>query len=548
VRARSADGLAGSIGLVSVESVMTRPAPNPRPFANGESPVEMVADQPHHLEARHISKSYAGAQAVRDVSMSVSAGAVHALVGENGAGKSTLGKIIAGATQPDEGELLIDGEPVSFRNPREALSGGIALVRQEITLVPSLSVLDNVFLGTEHVRGGFVKLGSQLSRFRSLAQETGFDLDPAAKVSMLRVGDQQKVEILRAIVRDAWLIVMDEPTAALDDTESARLVEFVRHLKSRGIGFIYISHDLEEVLSLADDVTVLKDGGHVSTSRTSEVAVDGLVTKMLGRPLTAMFPAKREHRFDEARVVLKVDGLSRAGVFEDVSFNLRAGEIVGMAGLVGSGRTEVARAIFGADPCDAGSVELNGAPCRVRSPHEAIRRGIALVPESRKDQGLIMIASVADNLALPTMRDMTAWGFVRRRRQRSAADRIAQAVDIRMESVDMPVSLLSGGNQQKVAIGKWLVRTPSVLIADEPTRGVDVGARLTIYQLIQRLADEGLAVLVISSELEEVMGLADRILVMHRGRVAGELPGDAEETHILSMAFGRGHLAPTPDL
>ena len=502
----------------------------------------------HRAEARNISKSYAGAQALVDVSLGVATGEIHALVGENGAGKSTLGKILAGAVQPDEGSVLVDGEKVTLRNPREALAGGIALVRQEVTLVPSLSVLDNVFLGTEHVSGGVVRLRPQRSRFRSLSEETGFELDPAAKVSTLRFGDQQKVEILRAIVRDAWLIVMDEPTAALDDSESARFVEFVKHLRGRGIGFIYISHDLEEVLSLADHVTVLKDGRHVSTSQASEEVVDGLVTKMLGRPLKAMFPPKRQRRFDDSPVVLKLDGLTRTGAFEDVSFELRAGEIVGMAGLVGSGRTEVARAIFGADRSDGGTVQLNGEPCRIRSPHDAIKQGIALVPESRKDQGLVMTASVADNLALPSMGSMTVWGIVQPRRQRAAASEVAAAVDVRMESAAMPVSLLSGGNQQKVAIGKWLIGTPSVLIADEPTRGVDVGARLTIYRLLQRLADDGLAVLVISSEMEEVMGLADRILVMHRGRLAAELPGDAREDHILGVAFGRRHPVANADV
>jgi simple sugar transport system ATP-binding protein/ribose transport system ATP-binding protein len=508
----------------------------------------MATERKLQLEVKGISKSYAGVQALLDVSLTVATGEVHALVGENGAGKSTLGKIIAGAAQADQGEMRVNGQQISFRNPREGLAGGIALVRQEITLVPSLSVLDNVFLGTERATAGVVRLRPQRSRFRALAEDTGFDLDPTAKVSTLRVGDQQKVEILRAIVRDAWLIVMDEPTAALDDQESARFVEFVRHLRDRGIGFLYISHDLEEVISLADDVTVLKDGRHVSTSKATEVEVGGLVTKMLGRPLTAMFPPKRRHDFAQAPVVLKLDRLTRAGAFEDVSFEVRAGEIVGMAGLVGSGRTDVARAIFGADPSDAGTVELNGTPCRLRSPHQAVRKGIALVPESRKDQGLVMTASVADNLALPSMGTMTVFGVVQRRKQRAAASRIADAVDIRMDSASMPVSLLSGGNQQKAAIGKWLVRTPTVLIADEPTRGVDIGARFTIYQLIQRLADDGLAVVVISSELEEVMGLADRIIVMHRGRVAAELPGDAQEDHILSVAFGREHLTPTVDL
>jgi ABC-type sugar transport system ATPase subunit len=472
------------------------------------------------------------------VSLGISAGEVHALVGENGAGKSTLGKIIAGAVQPDEGSVAVNGREVSFRTPREALTGGIALVRQEIALVPALSVLDNVFLGAEKRAAGVIKLGPQRRRFKALVEETGFELNPNAKVSYLRMGDQQKVEILRAIVRDAWLIVMDEPTAALTDDESARLANVVRHLRARGMAFLYISHDLEEVLSLADSVTVLKDGRLVSTSSARNQDVGGLVSKMLGRPLSTMFPPKRRGAVEGAPAVLKVSALTRASAFENVSFEVRRGEIVGMAGLVGSGRTEVARAIFGADPYHAGTIEVNGRPCRIRTPRDAIKKGVALVPESRKDQGLVMTSSVADNLVLPAMQAMTVCGLIQRRRERAAATSVAETVDVRMDNIRLPVAMLSGGNQQKVAIGKWLVRPPSVLIADEPTRGVDVGARFTIYQTIQQLAEKGLAVLLISSELEEVMGLADRILVMHRGKLVAELPGDAEEDHILSAAFG----------
>ncbi len=491
------------------------------------------------VEVRDISKRYAGVQALTDVNLNVSAGEIHALVGENGAGKSTLGRIMAGAVHPDGGQVLVDGTPVTFKNPRDALGRGIAMVRQEVTLVPSLSVLDNVFLGAEHTVASVVQMRPLRQRFQALNDETGFELDPDMKVSMLRVGDQQKVEILRAIVRDAWLIVMDEPTAPLTDHEANGLIDFIRHLRRRGMGFVYISHHLEEVLSLADSVTVLKNGCLVSTTAAGGEQVESLVTKMLGRPLNAMFPSKRQQRFDTAPVALRVEGLTRGRAFRDVSFEVRTGEIVGMAGLVGSGRTEVARAIFGADPFDSGTVEVGGKPVRIRSPRDASRHGVALVPESRKDEGLIMNASVTANLMLPSMASNSFFGPIRARREQAAALEVAKSVDVRMQSLEMAVSMLSGGNQQKVAIGKWLVRRPSLLIADEPTRGVDVGARLNIYQVIQRLANEGLGVLLISSELEEIMGLADRILVMHRGQLAMELPGDAAEDHILSAAFGR---------
>ncbi len=491
------------------------------------------------VEVQHASKGFAGAQALIDVSLKIASGHIHALVGENGAGKSTLGRIIGGALAPDEGTILVDGKEVSFRHPRDALTRGIALVHQEIMVVPSLSVLDNVFLGTETTTAGWVQLRSLRQRFRTLVGETGFDLDPDVKVSTLGVGEQQKVEILRAIVRNAWLIVMDEPTAALTDEESVRLIAFVRHLRDRGLGFLYITHKLEEALAVAETVTVLKNACHVSTAPAAEEDVDSLVTKMVGRPLSAMFPAKRQRSFSGAPAVLSVSGLTQGRVFQDVSFEIHAGEIVGMAGLVGSGRSEVAQAIFGAGSLDEGTVQLLGEPVRIRSPRHAAKHGIVLVPESRKDQGLIMSASVRANLMLPSMAIRGFCRPIRPSRETVTANSVAKSVDVRMESVEIGVSMLSGGNQQKVAIGKWLVHRPLLLIADQPTRGVDVGARLTIYELLHRLADEGLGVLLISNELEEVMGMADRILVMHRGRMVAELPGHAEENDILNAAFGR---------
>jgi ABC-type sugar transport system ATPase subunit len=488
------------------------------------------------LELQHISKHYGGVQALTDVSLTLAAGRIHALVGENGAGKSTLGKIIGGAVRPDSGTVLLDGDPVTVRTPREALASGIALVHQEIALAPALSVLDNMFLGAEATTAAFVKLRPQRRAFRELMAQTGFDLDPDARAASLRVGDQQKVEIARAIVRNARLLVLDEPTAALTAHESERLLDFLRAMRDRGITFVYVSHNLSEVLGLADSVTVLKDGRRVSTAESSACSIDSLVTQMLGRPLAAMFPPRRPAGGRRA-VAMRVDGLTRAGVFENVTFEIHAGEVVGMAGLVGSGRSEIARSIFGADPVHGGSLELNGKRVRVRSPRDAVRHGIALVPESRKDQGLIAVGSVAANLTLPALASFASYGWISRRREHEIAHRVVRDVDVRTRGVGVPVATLSGGNQQKVVIGKWLVKRPVILIADEPTRGVDVGARYTIYELIQGLAADGLGVLLISSELEEVMGLSDRILVIHRGRVAAELSGHATKDEILRLAF-----------
>jgi simple sugar transport system ATP-binding protein/ribose transport system ATP-binding protein len=476
-------------------------------------------------------------QALQDVSLTIARAEIHALVGENGAGKSTLGKIIGGAAQPDEGTLVVSGDETSFKSPREALDGGIALVHQERSLAPALSVIDNIFLGGEMTRAGLVAMKAQLEKFNELAERTGFNLNPRSKVGMLRVSEQQKVEIMRALARDADLIVLDEPTAALTAEESSGLLDLIKDLRDRGTTFVYVSHYLEEVLDLADTVSVLKDGRLVSTGPAASEDVEGLVAKMLGRSIGAMFPDKRELPAD-APVRLRVNGLSRAGALQDVSFEIRAGEIVGMAGLVGSGRSEVAHAIFGADPIDSGTIEIDGKVRRIRSPNHAVKSGLALVPESRKEQGLVMNASVRANLTLVSMERVTRGGLLRMKQEQSVATRAAEQVDVRMANIDLPVAMLSGGNQQKVAIGKWLLRDPSILIADEPTRGVDVGARSTIYQLIQQLADSGLGVLLISSELEEVMGLANRILVMHRGRLVAELAGDAQEDHILHTAFG----------
>jgi len=494
------------------------------------------------VEFRGISKHYGGARALDDVSVTVEAGEIHALVGENGAGKSTLGKIVAGAVSPDAGEIVVDGRTVSFRSPRDAVRHGIALIHQELALAPAMSVLDNIFLGAEPGRGGLLDRGDQRARFRELAARIGFEAPPSARVESLRVADQQKVEILRALVRDARLIVMDEPTAALTRVEADRLLQIVRELRRDGVTVIYVSHVLADVLALCDTVTVLKDGRHVETAPASERTVESLVTAMLGRSLELVFP-EREPPPADARVVLSVRGLSRPPAFEDVSFDLRAGEIVGLAGLVGSGRTEIVRAIFGADPA-SGAVEVEGRPLRRRAPARGIRRGLALLPESRKEQGLVMMRPVTENVTIAHLGEVVDAGVIRTRRERRVVAAVLKAVDARAASYSMPVAALSGGNQQKTAIAKWLVRTPRVLLADEPTRGIDVGAKLGIYELIKELAAKGLGVLLVSSELEEVLGLAHRVLVVRAGRIVADLAGDAaNEESVMRAAFGSGAAA-----
>jgi ABC-type sugar transport system ATPase subunit len=491
----------------------------------------------HLLELQGVSKHFGGVQAVVGASVSFHRGTVHGLVGENGAGKSTLGKIIGGALVPDAGELLLDGVPVRFHAPREALAAGIALIAQEIALVPKATVEENVLLGIEPNSGGLLHPGRQRSRFTELNERTGFGLDPAARVESLRVAEQQKVEILRAIAREARLIVMDEPTAALSRDESERLVAYVRELASAGTTVVFISHYLDEVLSVCDTVTVMRNGQIVRTAAAGEETQQGLVQAMVGRELSLEYPAKTPPPAS-ARVVFEVDGLRRAGVLEDISLTLRAGEILGVAGLVGSGRTELVRALVGVDRPDGGTIKLDGEPVRFRGPRQAARHGVVMLPEDRKQQGLVMIRPVRENLTLPSLGDLATAGFVSRRTETQRTRELASEFDIRARSLDAPVVTLSGGNQQKSLFAKWLARTPRVLLADEPTRGVDVGAKRQIHELIGRLAREGMAVVLISSELEEVLGLAHRVVVMRRGRIVAEYTGEeATMDRVLNAAF-----------
>ena len=503
----------------------------------GSDPDRLAPGSALGIEACDIAKRYGGAQALDHVSVTIAPGEIHALVGENGAGKSTLGKIVAGAVVADHGALRVNGRAVAFRSPRDAIREGIALIHQELALVPALSVIDNVFLGVELGGRGVVDRAAQLKRFEALAARIDFTQPPSARVETLRVAEQQKVEILRALVRNARLIVMDEPTAALTRIEADRLLQMTRDLRRDGVTVIYVSHVLADVLALADTVTVLKDGRHVKTVPAATETIDGLVTAMLGRSMALVFPPRHAPPAT-APVALSVRGLSRPPAFADISFDIRAGEIVGLAGLVGSGRTEIARAIFGADPAD-GAVMVDGETLRGHDPGTGIRHGLAMLPESRKDQGLVMVRPVRDNASLAHIDQVCRFGVIDAAGERQRVAEVLASVDARAPNLAMAVSGLSGGNQQKVAIAKWLVKTPKVLLADEPTRGIDVGAKRAIYELLQGLAGQGLGVLLISSEIEEVLGLAHRILVIRNGRVVAELPAEeADEAAVMRAAFG----------
>ncbi|MFT3865159.1 MAG: sugar ABC transporter ATP-binding protein [Solirubrobacterales bacterium] len=493
-----------------------------------------------HVALRDVSKNFGGVQAVRDVTMSVKRGDIHALVGENGAGKSTLGKIIAGVHAPSAGEMTVDGRPVHYRVPRQALGDGIAMIEQELALLPRSSVLDNVILGTEDGRGGIVERRRSRRRFEQLVEESGFDLDPNAKVGELRIADQQKVEIMRALARDARLIIMDEPTAPLTPVEAERLYEVMRNLKAKGTTVVFVSHFLSEVLALADTVTVMRDGRHVRTVPAAEETESSLVEAMLGRPLDTAYPGLPDCPA-EAPARLIVEGLTAKGRFEDVSFSLRGGEVLGVAGLIGSGRSEVARAIFGADPYDDGRILVDGEEASFRSPTGAIAAGVALLPEDRKGEGLLMRRSIAENMTLPHLDEVSTAGLLRTDRERKRVKLLAEQLNVRSAGIGAEVDTLSGGNQQKVLFGKWLLDRPRVLIVDEPTRGVDVGAKRAIYELIVELAEEGTAILVISSDLEEVLGISHRVMVMRRGQMVAEFArDDIDRSRVLASAFGTG--------
>lgn len=490
------------------------------------------------LEMRAMVKTYPGVRALDGVDFQVMPGEVHALVGENGAGKSTLMKILAGADSRDSGQVTVNGADVHIDTPQEAMELGISIIYQEFNLVPYMNAAENIFLGREPTRAipGVIDFGRMYADAQRIVDELGVPLDVRAPTNTLSVAQQQMVEIAKATSRNSRIIAMDEPSATLTEHELENLFALIRKLKADGVSIIYISHRLDEVFEIADRVTVLRDGRLVGTKPVSETNRDEIIRMMVGRELRESIPKVAS---PPGEVALSVRSLARAGVLNNISFEVRRGEVLGIAGLVGAGRTEVARAVFGADPIDSGEIWLDGRRVEVRSPRDAIRLGIGLVTEDRKALGLVLGMAVRENVSLANLGALSRLGFVLRRKEREAANRFVEDLMIKTPSVEQAVQNLSGGNQQKVVLAKWLFTQSRVLIFDEPTRGIDVGAKTEIYQLINNLAASGVAIIMISSELPEVLGMSDRILVMHEGSIVGELSRDeATQERIMHLATG----------
>ncbi|MDA0180593.1 sugar ABC transporter ATP-binding protein [Solirubrobacter phytolaccae] len=493
------------------------------------------------LQMEGIRKSFVGVEVLHGVDLDLRAGEIHAIVGENGAGKSTLMKTLAGVHAPDEGTIRIDGQEVSFHHPAAAQAAGVGIVYQEFNLLPDRNVAENIFIGREPVRAGIVDRRKMERETAALLEEVGeASFGPRTPVRWLSVAQQQVVEIVKARSLNARILVLDEPTAALAEGEVELLFTLVRRLQELGVGVLYISHRLREVFALSDRITVIKDGGVVKTLNTAETNQRELVNLMVGRELDGYFP-ERGAKDDLGDVRLKVSGLSTA-LLRDVSFEVRAGEIVGLAGLQGSGRTEIARAVFGADPIADGTVEIDGKAKRFKHPRQAVKAGLGFITEDRKAEGLALAQSISDNMLLAVRTVMPS----RKRRSTPGlmtVKELAEVTELRARGPEQEVRFLSGGNQQKVVLSKWLETQPGILIFDEPTRGIDVGAKAGIHDLIRKLAKDGVAVLMISSELPELIGMSDRILVMHEGVLAGELPGGASEPQIMELATGSAEVA-----
>ena len=498
----------------------------PTPAVHTESPAD-----PAFLELRHLEKRFGGVQALRKVSLELRSAEVHALVGENGAGKSTLIKILSGAHQPDGGQIVLNGQVTSFASPKAAQLAGIATIYQETSLYPDLSVLENLFMGHQPTRLGAIDWTAMRRKASALFKRLELDIPLNARLSDLGKAKAQLVEIAKALLMDARILILDEPTAALTTKDASALLETVRGLRQRGVAMIYISHRLEEVTAIADRVTVIRDGEVVGASAGQDVTQEWMISKMVGRTMDTLYP---RHVRPAGRPLLEVRGLGRKGVLSDIDLTVHEGEIVGIAGLVGSGRTELVRAIFGIDAFDAGTVTMEQLPVP-RNPRGAARCGLAMLPEDRARQGLVLPFTVSQNLSLTTLNFAALLDPLGE--SQNAAAYIKQ-LDIRPPKAQLKASALSGGNQQKIVIGKWLATKPKLLILDEPTQGVDVGAKSEIHRVIDELVQQGLGILLISSELLEVLGMADRILVMHRGRIAGELPRGSSEEDVMRLAVG----------
>lgn len=492
------------------------------------------------LRVREISKSFSGVKALDNIHFDLKKGEVHALMGENGAGKSTFMKILIGLVTPDSGEVLLENESLIGSNVNETLKKGISMIHQEILIIPELTVAQNIFLGREReVSGKSGMLSGWLNdsdinqRAAALLDRMGVNIAPKAKMKHLSVAQMQMVEIAKAISNDAKVIIMDEPTSAISDKEVETLFQIIRDLKAEGVSIIYISHKMDEIFRISDTITVLRDGKYIGTKSAAELDQNALIAMMVGREIGQMFP---EATRPVGQEVLSVRNLGKAGKFSNISFHVKSGEILGLAGLMGAGRTEIARAIFGMDEWDEGEITMKEMPLRARTPREAIDRGIGYVSEDRKGLGFIPSMSVKDNITLSSMSNHRKGGFIDTHSEQSVTEKMIADLKIKTAGTGQHVTYLSGGNQQKVVIGKVLLASPEIIILDEPTRGVDVGAKFEIYKLIRSLADRGMAIIMISSELPEILGLSDRILVLSKGKQTALL-SKAEATQEVIMRY-----------
>jgi len=490
------------------------------------------------LEAVHITKRFPGTTALNDVQLQLAPGEIHAVVGENGAGKSTLMKILCGVHTADEGEIRFEGRPVAFTSPRDALQMGIAIVHQELSVIPALTVAENIYPGRLPTNAlGMVRYSALFEDARRILRELQVDIDPRESVGMLSMANQQLVEIAKALSLNCRVLILDEPTSALTEREAEVLFDLLRRLAATGVSILYISHKLSEIFALADRVTVLRDGRYIGTYPVSAVTIEDVIRMMVGRELGDFYPPLGR---DRGEPVLEVRNLKLPGASVGNSFKLFQGEILGVAGLIGSGRSEMMRAVFGADPKDSGDIFINGQPVAIHSPADAIRHGLGYLPEDRKQAGLFLDMSIRQNIVATNLRAVTRGGFVIAAREQALADTYVQQLNISTPSVEQEVRRLSGGNQQKTLVAKWLAIKPRVLIVDEPTRGIDVGAKREIHYLLRSLANQNVGVIIVSSELPEILGMSDRVLVMHEGAIAAELDGKtATEEKIMAFASGQ---------
>ncbi|MCE4112704.1 sugar ABC transporter ATP-binding protein [Yersinia pseudotuberculosis] len=489
------------------------------------------------LEMRNITKSFGKFQALKGVDLTVFSGEIHALMGENGAGKSTLMKILAGAYTTTSGEILIEGRPWSIKGPKDALNAGISLIYQEMQLAPNLTVAENIFLGSELSRGGLVQRKEMVMQTQAVIDRLGAQFKASDLVMGLTIAEQQQVEIARALHRNSRILVMDEPTAALSTRETHRLFELILRLRDEGMAIIYISHRMAEVYELSDRVSVLRDGQYVGSLMRANLNANELVRMMVGRPLSDLFNKERDIPLGHLR--LNVHHLTDGAKVQAVSLQVRSGEIVGLAGVGGAGRSELAQLIFGVRKATGGTIEIDGVPLVIHSPREAIRHGIGFLTENRKEQGLFLELAAQDNITMATLERDACYGLLDRKKARAISDDAINRLNIRVPHAQVRAGGLSGGNQQKLLISRWVAISPRILILDEPTRGVDVGAKSEIYRIMSQMAREGVAILMISSELPEVVGMSDRVYVMHEGRIAGELHhDDITQENIMTLATG----------